>query len=317
MQLQTNISIERAREPINYDSRLLLLGSCFTENIGEKLNYFKFQSLQNPFGILFHPVAVERLIERAVNQEFYKAHELINTGGFWACFDAHSRLNASSPEEILGNLNHALEQTGRLLLSGTHVIITLGTSWVYRYIETDRVVANCHKIPQKRFLKELLTVDEVLGSLEKSIALVKSVNPAINVLLTTSPVRHVKDGFVENQRSKSHLIAAIHEVVDPRNKIHYFPSYEILMDELRDYRFYGEDMIHPNQIAVNYIWEKFKGAWISPETYPIMKEVAGVQRGLGHLSFNPDSEQHKKFLEELQQKITYLQQEFPFMKFNK
>jgi hypothetical protein len=170
-------------------------------------------------------------------------------------------------------------------------------------------------VPQKKFLKELLSVDEVLASIENCVALLKSINPKITMLFTVSPVRHLKDGFVENQQSKAHLLAGIHQVVEERNQIHYFPSYEIMMDELRDYRFYAEDMIHPNATAIKYIWNKFKTGWISHESEQTLEDVETIQKGLAHKPFNPNSEQHQDFLVKLQAKIKQLQQQFPFMKF--
>ena len=186
---------------------------------------------------------------------------------------------------------------------------------MYRFIETDSIVANCHKVPQKKFLKEILSIDEIAESLDAIITLIKSVNPTINILFTVSPVRHLKDGFVENQQSKAHLITAIHQLVEPRNNTHYFPSYEIMMDELRNYRFYAEDMIHPNKIAINYIWEKFTNSWFSEDSKTTMKEVSTIQNGINHKPFNPNSEQHQQFLEELKNKIVSLQVKHSFINF--
>jgi len=194
-------------------------------------------------------------------------------------------------------------------------LITLGTAWFYRFIETDKIVANCHKIPQKNFLKEVLYVKSIIESLEAIIELVKSVNPKVLILFTVSPIRHIKDGFIENTQSKSHLISAIHQVIEPRKGTYYFPSYEIMMDELRDYRFYSEDMLHPNPTAVNYIWEKFQSVWISSETEKVMNDVNIVQKGMKHKPFNPESEQHKAFLKSLEDKKSQLSQQFPHISF--
>jgi len=216
---------------------------------------------------------------------------------------------------LLNNLNQQITATNQYLKNASHLIITLGTSWVYRFIETDTVVANCHKIPQKKFLKELLLIDEITESLEATIALIKSINKNVSVILTVSPVRHLKDGFTQNQQSKSHLISAIHQIVEPINKIHYFPSYEIMMDELRDYRFYADDMIHPNQTAINCIWEKFTDSWISEDSKGTMKEVEMVQKCLAHKPFNSNSVEHKQFLEGLKKKIFNLKTTYSFIDF--
>ena len=316
MKLQTNISIkQQADNLIDYHSRILLLGSCFSENIGNKLSYFKFQSKQNPFGILFHPKAIENLISRAIKEELYTEKELTFNNERWHCFDAHSSISAADKNVLLTNLNSALIHTKTQLKEATHVFITLGTSWVYRYLETNTIVANCHKIPQKEFSKELLSVAEISRTLEQCIALLKSINKTVSVTFTVSPVRHLKDGFIENTRSKAHLIAAIHTVINSENNTYYFPSYEIVMDELREYRFYNEDMLHPNTTAINYIWEKFVSSWFSREAQDIMQEVETVQKGISHRPFNEKSKQHQQFLRKLELKKGKLLLRFPFLKF--
>mgnify|MGYP003385372546 CR=1 FL=1 len=315
MNLQTHIPIQKeSRNPIDYTSKLLLIGSCFSENIGRKLEHYKFQTVQNPLGILFHPIAIENLICNAINKKTYTEKDVFFHNERWHCFDAHSIISNPNKEALLTNLNHTILSTNKQVHNATHLAITLGTSWVYRHVETDTIVANCHKIPQKKFLKEVLSIDQITQSLEAIIALIKSVNNDVNILFTVSPVRHLKDGFIENQQSKAHLIAAIHQVLNGGNAS-YFPSYEIMMDELRDYRFYAEDMLHPNQTAINYIWEKFTNSWISEEAKIIMQEVAAIQRGLAHRPFNEDSEQHQQFLKTLQQKTETLQKSVPSIVF--
>ena len=316
MKLQTQIPLKKqSSHLIDYNSKILLLGSCFSENIGNILSYFKFQANQNPFGILFQPIAIENLITKAINKESYTESDLTFNNERWHSFDAHSSLSTVDKNELLENINTALIQTKKQLEEETHIIITLGTSWVYRFIETDAIVANCHKVPQKKFLKELLSIDEISETLESSIALIKSINTNISVILTVSPVRHLKDGFVENMQSKSHLIAGIHKIVNSRNNTHYFPSYEIVMDELRDYRFYNEDMIHPNKTAINYIWEKFVSTWFSEESQITMEEIETIQKGISHRAFNESSEQHQQFLKKLELKKKIITQKNPFISF--
>ena len=279
MIFQTHIPLKKQKHHlINYNSKLLLLGSCFSENIGNKLSYYKFQTQQNPFGILFHPKAIETFITKVINEEKYTESDVFFHNERWHCFDAHSVVSSTSKEELLNTLNTNINSTYQHLKNTSHIIITLGTAWVYREIATDTLVANCHKIPQKKFLKELLTVEEVSESLEAINSLIKSINPETTIIYTVSPVRHIKDGFIENQRSKAHLLSAIHQVVESRNNTHYFSSYEIMMDELRDYRFYAEDMIHPNQTAIDYIWEKFSEVWFSEQAIETTKEVETIQR---------------------------------------
>ncbi|MCK0161653.1 GSCFA domain-containing protein [Allomuricauda sp. F6463D] len=319
MELQTKIPLNPSDNPIDYQSKLVLLGSCFVENMGKKLNYFKFQQYPNPFGILFHPLAIENLVQRAIQEETYQEEEIFEQDGIWRCFDAHSDLRSGSSEELLNLLNQRLEETRTSLVTLSHIIITLGTAWVYENNVSGKIVANCHKVPQKEFSKKLLSVSEIESSLYHLIELIQNVNTETEVIFTISPVRHLKDGFTENQRSKSHLITAVHSLLSSRAQsrgLNYFPSYEIMMDELRDYRFYEKDMVHPNELAVDYIWERFKSVWVNKDVYPIIDEVDSVQKGLMHRPFNPDSEGHQKFKTSLRTKITYLQERFPFMKFS-
>ncbi|GAB5476391.1 MAG: GSCFA domain-containing protein [Maribacter sp.] len=318
MKLQTTIPLKPVITQIDYTSAIVLLGSCFSENMGCKLEYFKFQSLQNPFGILFHPLAIENLIAKAVQKKAFSEEDIFFLNERWHCFDAHSELSDPSSEKLLQKLNQGLQETNQQINRSTHIIITLGTAWVYRKKESNSIVANCHKVPQQEFSKELLNVEEIRKGLENIVNLIGSLNEKAQVIFTISPVRHLKDGFVENQRSKAHLITAIHDFLSFRaqsSNCTYFPSYEIQMDELRDYRFYTSDMVHPNQLAVDYIWEKFKEVWISPEVYPIMNKVEAVQKGLEHRPFNPDSERHQQFLKSLNEKIKYLQDRYFHMKF--
>jgi hypothetical protein len=198
----------------------------------------------------------------------------------------------------------------------THCIITLGTSWVYRNIETNEIVANCHKVPQKQFVKELLSPEIIAQSIESILFTISVVNPNCNFIFTVSPVRHIKDGFAENTLSKAHLISALHYTIS-NNPSHtnYFPAYEIVMDELRDYRFYAEDLLHPNQTAIDYIWIQFFENYISESEFVLMNEICEVQRALQHRPFNPNSESHQKFLSDLKTKMTTLEKKLPFISF--
>lgn len=315
MNLQTKIPLKSQQfNQIDYNSKVLLLGSCFSENIGDKFTYFKFQKLQNPFGILFHPLAIETLITNAINEKRYTKDDIFFYNEQWHCYDAHSRLSNGSQEQLLQDLNDHISSAHHYLKEASHIMITLGTAWAYRCIETGDFVANCHKIPQKKFLKELLSVERIKESLEFIIRLVKSVNPKIIFTFTVSPVRHIKDGFMENTQSKSHLITAIHRTIKDQSMSvveGYFPSYEIMMDELRDYRFYKDDMLHPNTTAVNYIWERFMKVWISDDTQDTMKAIDEVQKGLLHRPFNPVSEAHQNFLIQLEEKKNAITSHFP------
>ena len=285
------------------------------------MGYFKFQAVQNPFGILFHPLAIENLVIRAVEQRMYTAEEVFFENERWHCHDAHSELSDTSKEKLLKKLNSGLELTLEQMTKASHIILTFGTAWVYRKTETNAVVANCHKVPRKAFSKEILSIETIVKSLENSIRFVQSVNEKAQIIFTLSPVRHLKDGFVENQRSKAHLTAAVYQLINSPSEggswgKDYFPAYELMMDELRDYRFYKSDMTHPNQLAIDYIWEKFNSVWISESSYDTMDKVEEIQKGVAHRPFNPNSEQHRKFLISLEKKIMYLQQEYGFMRFD-
>jgi len=316
MDLQTKIPLpKQAKNLIDYNSKILLIGSCFVENIGQKFDYYKFQNLQNPFGILFHPLALENLITNVINEKVYNEDDIFHYNEQWHCYNAHSKLSSSLKDELLDNLNESINITSKQLKNTTHIVITLGTAWVYRHIDKDEIVANCHKIPQKKFVKELLSVNAISESLDAIIKLIRTVNLQASILFTISPVRHIKEGFVQSTLSKSHLIAAVHQVVEPRKKVFYFPAYEIILDELRDYRFYNEDMVHPNQIAVNYIWEKFMSVWVSEDALNVMEDINLIQKGLQHRPFNSTSIAHQKFLNNIKEKKNDIQSKFDHIKF--
>jgi lysophospholipase L1-like esterase len=318
MQFSTRIPIPQSIPKIDYSSSILSLGSCFAVNMGQKFEYFKFSNTINPFGILFHPLALEKTICFASENKTFTDADIFYHNELWQCYDAHSDLSNPDKEQLLSNLNTACSVLRQALLSATHITITLGTAWVYRFTETSELVANCHKVPQKQFTKELLDVNVIGNSLKNILSLIGELNNEATVIFTVSPVRHIKDGFTENQWSKANLISALHQTLNAEHHTlndSYFPSYEIMMDELRDYRFYAEDMIHPNQVAIDYIWERFAESWISNEAQQTMKLADNIQRSLLHRSFNPDSDSHKKFLENLGTKIAILQQKHPHIVF--
>ncbi len=320
MKLQTKIPIQKqSNHLIDYNSKVLLLGSCFVENIGHQLAYYKFQNLINPFGILFQPKAVEALITHAIKEKEFREDDIFFHNEQWHSFDAHSMLSHSSKTQLLFELNKNSGALKQYIEDASHVIITLGTAWVYRFMATNTFVANCHKVPQKQFSKELLGINDVFSTLKNMVNLIKEMNSEASIIFTISPVRHLKDGFVENVQSKSHLISALHQLLNqsgPEIKgLHYFPSYEIMMDELRDYRFYKEDLVHPNNLAVQYIWNRFREVWVSSEADEVMEAVEDIQKGLQHKPFNPNSEAHKKFLQNLDAKKTRVKRQYSHILF--
>ena len=315
MKLTTPIKLSRQNPPINYSSKVLLLGSCFAQNMGEKLEYYKFQQCTNPFGILFHPVAIEKLIARAVNQNWFTSKDVFLQNEQWHCFLAHSNLSNTSKEDLISALNSALEKLRTSLLEASHVVFTFGTAWVYKHLEKDTIVANCHKVPQKKFVKQLLSPDDVSDVLLGIETKLRTINPTCSIINTVSPVRHIKDGLIANSRSKAHLIAGVQEIVSPDKLNYYFTSYEIMMDELRDYRYYKEDLIHPNQTAIAIIWNAFTGSWICPETAALQKKIATIQSGILHTPFNENSKAHIHFKKDLEVQISQVQKALPWATF--
>ena len=326
MLFYTKVPVPKSVNPIDYTSKIVSLGSCFAENMGEKFHYFKFQSVVNPFGIIFNPVSIENLLLRVVTNQKFTEEDIFFHNDLWHSYEMHSELSHPDKETFLQNLNQILEQTNNQITASTHIIVTYGTSWIYRNKQSGEIVANCHKVPQSQFDKEILSVETIEKSIQNTIDLIQKINPNCNFIFTVSPVRHIKDGFVENQRSKAHLITAIHNVIadvtlskpvlsEVEVSKCYFPSYEIMMDELRDYRFYAEDMLHPSQTAIDYIWVRFFENYISEENYSTMEEVCSIQKRLAHRPFNPDSDSHQKFISSLNDNIIRLQEKFPRFKF--
>ncbi|MBZ9730812.1 GSCFA domain-containing protein [Salegentibacter sp. JZCK2] len=315
MEFRTKIPIKQAEPKIDYESKLFLIGSCFVENIGKKLDFYKLQHLQNPFGILFHPLAIAKFFQKIAENSSYTKKDVFQHQERWHCFAAHSSLSNPNAEVLLENLNSALQNAREFLQRSSHLVITLGTAWSYFHLKTEQSVANCHKIPQKFFRKELQSSEEIQRSLQGILEDLKQINPNIEIIFTVSPVRHIKDGFVENQRSKAHLISAVHQINEENENTHYFPSYELMMDELRDYRFYAEDMLHPSQTAIDYIWKRFTETWFSEASFSILKEVENIQKGLSHRPFNRNSEAHLRFLEKLKSQISTLHKRYPHLRF--
>ncbi len=305
MKLSTVVPVSRLTNPIDYSSRILLLGSCFTENIGAKLSYFGFNTTVNPFGIIFNSSNLKILIERAINKVSFTKEDCSKH----FCYLAHSDMNDTDTIQLLDNLNNARLNLEKSLFHSTHLYLTLGTAWIYRHIEKDIIVANCHKQPQSIFKKELLRIEVITSDLNEIKTLVTSVNKTISITFTLSPVRHIKDGFVENQRSKSRLHEAIHSHIENTNS-QYFPAYEIVMDELRDYRFYKRDMIHLNDVGIDFIWSRFRESAINNNTLTQQKAVEKYRKLSQHRPTNIEMhlDQVQKMKEELMHKFpkTYL-----------
>ena len=320
MDFRTIVPVSNQSPKIDYDAKIALFGSCFVENIGDKLQYFKFNVLQNPFGIIFHPIALCNLLQRIDENYVYSERDIFQLNDLYSCFDVHSQMNHPDRSLMINRLNDSLATTRSYLQQSSHVIITLGTAWGYILNQEERLVANCHKVAQSNFTKKIFSSEEIKRSLTQISNIIWKLNNDARIIFTVSPVRHLKDGFVENQLSKANLITALQEYrkemeLKRANKIKYFPSYEIVMDELRDYRFYAKDMVHLSEVGVDYIWEVFKKSWIDPNIFSIMKEVNTIQKGLEHRPFNKDSLKHREFLQKLNLKIEKIQLKIPCIKF--
>jgi hypothetical protein len=315
MNFRTKVPVQEGFPKIEHTSGVFLIGSCFVENMGAKLDWFKFRNLQNPTGIIFHPSPIRRFFQRISNDEAYNDKDLIHFNEGWQSLEAHSDMRRQTKEECLNNLNESLKRSRDFLAQTSHVIISLGTAWGYTYEEGSDIVANCHKIPQQHFRKELSGVDEIVNDLEVISHSIAKMSQA-KIIITVSPVRHLKDGVVENQQSKSHLITAVHQFLKSDTSAEYFPSYEIMMDELRDYRFYSDDMLHPSRIAIEYIWKLFSYNWISHESLDLNVKIGKIQKALAHRSREENSTRHKKFLTKLQAKIEEIQEKHPEITFS-
>jgi len=312
MKFRTEIVITESPEKIFYQDKIFGMGSCFVTHIQNKFDYYQFQNQINPFGTVFNPVSIRKLISRIVNQHTFDKKHLFYHQNLWKSFDLHSDFNNPDKEVFLNTINNKISEAGKFLKTADWLFLTFGTAWVYRHKATGNIVNNCHKVPQKEFEKLLLPPTVITEELKEIIHLVKTINPGIKILMSISPVRHLKNGFVENQRSKAHLITAVHALKDNHN---YFPSYEIMLDDLRDYRFYKDDYIHPNELAINYIWEKFSDSFISKDAIHTMQRIEKIRQGLAHKSFNPESPQDINRLHKLQIDIQKIQSEFPWMTF--
>lgn len=319
MNFTTKITIPPVAEGdrLSYTTSVVSMGSCFAAHMQEKFTYYKLPFFSHPFGTLFHPLAIERSLERVCMRQLFTEEDFFLEEDLWLSFDLHSQWANTSLTALLDTLNQDMERLRESLTKTSFLIITLGTAWVYEHLATGNIVANCHKQPQKIFSKQLLSAQQIQASLEHIVALVRERQPQIKVIFTLSPVRHLRDGAVENQLSKSLLLCAIHALLGTGTSqkaegLFYFPSYEILMDELRDYRFYKEDMLHPTEQAVQYVWERFAEAFFTSDAQVLMQEVASIQRALAHRPFNPEGEKHQKFLHSLQEKIKKIQEKLGF-----
>jgi len=303
------------KKKIQLNDKLFLAGSCFTEQIGQKLSYFKFQTNENPSGILFNPLSIMESIAECIDKKIYTPGDLFFYNELWGSWNHHTKFSSISQQDCLDKINNSINVAHEFLKKTDWVLLTLGSSFVYE-LDNKRVVANCHKVPTDKFTKRLLSSSEIEAALNRLLEKLLQFNPAIKIILTISPVRHLRDGFVENNRSKSNLISAVHEVITKKDIVYYFPSYELVIDDLRDYRFFAEDMVHPNYTATNYVWEKFIDACIEVDAQAVMKEIGIISNAKNHKPFNPLSQAHQHFKKTNLERVISLQKGHPSLDFS-
>ena len=303
MKFRTEVTVPPARFTIAHSDKVMMLGSCFVENISEKMLSGNFQVDVNPFGIVYNPVSIANGLYDLINNRTYTPKDLFLHQGVYHSFAHHSRFSDVSETAALEGINSRIKLSSGFLKEATVLIITFGTANTYHLLSSGEVVSNCHKLPAKQFKEARLSVSQIVEQWNVLIKEMQKHTPdGLRILFTVSPIRHWKDGVHENQLNKATLLLAVDELIKANDNCSYFPSYEIMMDDLRDYRFYAEDMIHPSFQAVDYIWEKFSDAYFSTSTKGFIKEWEGIQKALNHRPFNPDSEEHQAFLKETEKR---------------
>lgn len=312
---RTTFKIPSLTFELTHKDKILSIGSCFAENIGRKLEENKFQTLLNPFGILYNPSSVAQTLERIFNNQKITETDILQHNDLWHSRLHHTRFSQTDKTPFLEDINTSLDTANASLKDSNRLILTLGTAFVWEEKETGIIVANCHKRPQKLFTRRRLSPAEIKEDLLPILRKIKKQNTDLEVIMTVSPVRHTNDGFIENQRSKAALILAIDAMCQEENFIHYFPAYELVQDDLRDYRFYAEDMLHPNEVAVDYVWEHFRKSLFSEKTKEIYSEVKKLQAMAGHRPFQVESVAHQTFLLSNLKKIEDLEGQYDFLDF--
>lgn len=313
MEFRTQVSIPHADRNISHRDNIMMFGSCFAESIGSKLIAAKFNININPFGILYNPSSICRALQRLIARKEFSEEELLFHNGMYQSLWHHGRFSDTDKQQCLRNINDSFSKACNDLRDTNTLIITFGTSYVFRHKEQDQIVANCHKFPASDFYRFRLSVDQIVTDWTTLLNDILSVNPEVKIIFTVSPIRHLKDGAHDNQLSKSTLLLAVDQLCQLNSNIQYFPSYEIVMDDLRDYRFYADDMVHPSQIAVDYIWNCFSESFFSAETFRIISEWIKIAAALNHKPFNPIGQQYKHFLSLTLSKLESFNRKYPYL----
>ncbi len=321
MELLLNIDLKKQPELIGYRDKILLTGSCFTEHIGNALAGLKFNVLQNPNGIIFGPDAVCKSLLSYKENKKYTEQDLFYLNEVWNSWDHHSRFSHIDKSLCLDNINRSQQRAHDFLKAANWLIITLGSAFTYELTAaantaTENIntgVANCHRAPASWFHKKMLEIEDIRGKLEDCLEDLKQFNPGLRFIFTISPVRHIRDGVVENNRSKARLIEAVHFIVAKFESAFYFPAYELLIDVLRDYRFYDIDLVHPNYAGTEFVLEKFTDTCIDEESKQLMKEIKTIVTARKHRAFQPETNAHQQFLHSNLERVQRLQESNPFL----
>ncbi len=313
MNLYTSVDIPSFPKKIGYEHKMLLVGSCFAVSMAERLNALRFAAMSNPFGVLYNPLSVAASLQVMAEKRLLSESDLHHEHGLWCSYTHHSRFAHPDRQEALRLINESILKGAWGLRTADFLVLTLGTAWAYRLKKTGKVVANCHKTPAKEFDRFLLSPGEIANTLCEMVNTLQSKNPQQQIIFTVSPIRHWKDGAHGNQLSKAALLLAVDEVLEQTQNTTYFPAYEIVMDELRDYRFYAADMLHPSGVAVEYIWEKFVQAAIGEVAQKTMAEVKVLVAARAHRPFNPDTPEHRAFLQAQATNLQRLMQQHPHL----
>ncbi|MEM6631573.1 MAG: GSCFA domain-containing protein [Bacteroidota bacterium] len=312
---RTKFEISELAKKIEYPGNLLAIGSCFADNMALALDLYKFQVLSNPFGIMFNPISCVNTLEYILGSQSFSEEELIFHEERWISLNHPSPFAAVSKKQAAESIEAAIDKGKEFLLNADYLLLTWGTAWVYRWKTSQQVVANCYRLPANQFEKELLSVESIVSRYEKVLNLLFERFPKIQLICTLSPIRHWKDGATHNQVSKSVLRLALYELQQRFEMIYYFPAYELLMDDLRDYRFYAADMLHPSEIAVQYIWERFKASCIHSDCHSIIDQLQKISKGLQHKPRKAQSEGYQKHLKKLIKSIEVLESKEPCLNF--
>jgi lysophospholipase L1-like esterase len=313
MQFRTTLSIPKPTFEISYEKPLMMLGSCFTENIGIRLQSLHLPVLTNPFGIVYNPVSMSKGINYLVTDDMFSEKDIFKEGDLWHSWQHHSRFSSPEKSEILRGINDEFSMARNHFAKTKMLILTLGTAHVFIEKKSNQVVNNCHKVPPQYFDKKRLSVEEVVLNLKTVFEKIFSQNTDYQIVMTVSPIRHLRNGLIENNRSKAVLLLACAELSDLFPNVHYFPAYELVIDDLRDYRFYATDMMHPTDQAIDYIWQHFTDTFFTEKTKMIMDEVQKINLMKQHRPLHPNTEGYQQFVNNLQQKIDFLQRKYPFL----